>query len=63
MALGGGSLIVEATGVHETLEAMVHWDGSRTSAGATNCGHSVDVLVSRDDLRYLAATAQAERDR
>jgi hypothetical protein len=63
MTLGGGSLIVEATGVYETLEVMVHWDGSRTSAGATNCGHSVDMLVSRDDLRYLAATAQAEGNR
>jgi hypothetical protein len=57
MADGGGSLIVEARRMSSPPIYRVHWAGRRTSNGSGDCGHDVDLVLSRTDLQKLANTA------
>jgi hypothetical protein len=52
MASGGGSLVVEQRLDSKRLY-RVHWAGQHTSTGATDCGDTADLLVSRVDLQLL----------
>jgi hypothetical protein len=52
MALDGGSLVVETKSLTQPVYG-VHWAGVRTSAGAADCGSSVDLTMSRIDLQSL----------
>jgi len=51
--MGGGSLVVEER-VPATQTYRVHWAGQRTSEGATDCGHSADLVVQREQLQLLS---------
>lgn len=53
MALDGGSLVVEQRFDNAHIY-HVHWAGGRTSDGATDCGHSADLVVSREELQLLS---------
>jgi hypothetical protein len=52
MAHDGGSLVVETKSLTEP-DYGVHWAGAHTSAGASDCGGSVDLTMSRMDLQTL----------
>jgi hypothetical protein len=52
MAHGGGSLVVETRSLTQPVYG-VHWAGAHTSAGAEDCGGSVDLTMSRMDLQTL----------
>jgi hypothetical protein len=56
MADKGGSVVVEGRREEPSVQYLVHWSGAAT-AGAGNCGASVDLLVSRTDLQRLANSA------
>ena len=56
MAKSRGSLLIVLRGP-AAAGYMVHWAGAHTSAGATDCGASADLLVSKPDLLSLSGTA------
>jgi len=53
MATTGGSLVVEQR-LDDAGAYRVHWAGGPTSDGVTNCGSSVDVTMSREELQLLS---------
>lgn len=55
MAHGGGSLVIETKSLTKPLYS-VHWAGAHTSTGASDCGSSVDLTLSRMDLQSLVNT-------
>jgi hypothetical protein len=57
MASDGGSLVVEGRQDEPTLQYHIHWAGTQTSKGETNCGPAADLTVSRTDLQRLANAA------
>jgi hypothetical protein len=56
MAKSGGSLLIVVRGP-AAVGYVVHWAGPHTSSGATDCGVSADLTVSKPDLLSLSATA------
>jgi hypothetical protein len=57
MGIEGGSLIIEARQLSSPPVYRVHWAGRRTSTGASDCGTSADLVLSRSDLMRLADVA------
>jgi hypothetical protein len=57
MAVGGGSLVVEARRMSSPPIYRVHWAGQSTSDDSGNCGRQADLVLSRSDLQKLANTA------
>jgi hypothetical protein len=57
MERGGGSLVFVARQIATDGSYMIHWAGSHTSNGASDCGSSADLLVSKRDLLGLAGAA------
>jgi len=57
MARTGGSLVVVARPQAAGGAYLIHWAGSHTSTGASDCGSSADLLVSKPDLLGLAGAA------
>jgi hypothetical protein len=55
MVRGGGSLVIVARQPSTDASYLVHWAGPRTSSGASDCGSSADLLVSKRDLLGLAS--------
>jgi hypothetical protein len=53
MAADGGSLVVEQR-FNDSHSYHVHWAGGRTSDGATDCGRSADLVVTRAELQLLS---------
>ena len=53
MAKFGGSLIIEVRRGGADPAYVVHWAGGMTSAGTSNCGNDVDVVVTKPDLMEL----------
>jgi hypothetical protein len=53
MATAGGSLVVEQR-LDNASAYRVHWAGGPTSEGVTNCGGSVDLTMSREELQLLS---------
>jgi len=56
MARGGGSLVVVARQPSIDGSYLIHWAGSHTSSGGSDCGSSADLLVSKRDLLGLAGS-------
>jgi hypothetical protein len=56
MVRDGGSLVIVARQPSGDGSYVIHWAGSHTSSGASDCGSSADLLVSRRDLLGLAGT-------
>jgi hypothetical protein len=56
MLRGGGSLVIVARQSADDGSYLIHWVGSHTSNGASDCGSSADLLVSKQDLLGLAGT-------
>ena len=56
MVRGGGSFVIVARQRSGDGSYLIHWVGSRTSSGESDCGSSADLLVSRRDLLGLAGT-------
>ncbi len=56
MVRGGGSFVVVARQPSGDGPYLIHWAGSHTSNGASDCGSSADLLVSKRDLLGLAGT-------
>jgi hypothetical protein len=56
MVRGGGSFVIVARQAATDGSYLIHWAGSHTSNGATDCGRSADLLVSKRDLLGLAGT-------
>ena len=54
MVRGGGSFVVVARQPSGDGSYLIHWAGAHTSSGASDCGSSADLLVSRHDLLGLA---------
>jgi hypothetical protein len=57
MAATGGSLVVEQRRDLSPPLYEVHWAGEHTEQGATDCGASADLTVTRTDLQKLANAA------
>ena len=57
MALRGGSFVIEARRLSRPPVYRVHWAGSRTDAGANDCGTSSDLVLERTELMRLANVA------
>jgi hypothetical protein len=57
MAADGGSLVIEAKEMSRPPSFRVHWSGSRTDAGARDCGKSADLILQLVQLRALANVA------
>lgn len=57
MARGGGSFVIIARPPDAHGSYLIHWAGSHTSNGASDCGDSADLLVSKSDLLGLAGAA------
>jgi len=57
MAKSRGSVVVEARRLSRPPVYRVHWAGGPTSRGATDCGTSADLVLSRSDLMRLANVA------
>jgi hypothetical protein len=53
MAAEGGSLVVEQR-LQSSRTFQVHWAGTRTSTGGSDCGGSADLVVSNADLQLLS---------
>jgi hypothetical protein len=54
MASGGGSLVVEERLDHSGSRTYrVHWAGTHTSNGPSDCGAMADLVVSGPDLQLL----------
>jgi len=56
MVRGGGSFVIVARQPSGNGSYLIHWAGSHTSSGASDCGRSADLLVSKHDLLGLAGT-------
>ena len=53
MVAEGGSLVVEQR--HQNPRTFqVHWAGMHTSTGASDCGASAELIVSKSDLQLLS---------
>jgi hypothetical protein len=52
MVSAGGSLVVEERFENKRLY-RVHWAGQHTGNGASDCGDTADLLISRSDLQLL----------
>jgi hypothetical protein len=57
MVRGGGSLMIVARQPASDGSYLIHWAGSHTSNGASDCGSSADLLVSKRDLLGLTGIA------
>ena len=57
IARSGGSLVVVARQPVEGAPYVIHWAGPRTSTGASDCGASADLVISKHDLLSLAGMA------
>ena len=57
MARNGGSFVIVARPPGAQGAYLIHWAGSHTSSGASDCGSSADLLVSKSDLLGLAGAA------
>jgi hypothetical protein len=57
MATSGGSLVVESRQDVSPPIYRLHWAGTHTDNGATDCGASADFSVTRTDLQKLANAA------
>jgi len=57
MGTTGGSLIIEARLLSSPPIYYVHWAGTHTGRGRTDCGASADIILSRSDLMRLADVA------
>ncbi len=57
MARSGGSFVIVARQPAAEASYLIHWAGAHTSNGATDCGSSADLLVSRSDLLGLVSAA------
>jgi hypothetical protein len=54
MVRDGGSLVIVARQPSIDGSYLIHWAGSHTSSGVSDCGSSADLLVSKRDLLVLA---------
>ena len=57
MAANGGSLMVEARQDTSPPLYQLHWAGTKTENGPSDCGASADLRVTRTDLQKLANAA------
>lgn len=57
MQSGGGSMVIEARRMSSPPVYRVHWAGTHTSRGSTDCGTSADIVLSRSELMRLADVA------
>jgi hypothetical protein len=57
MAVDGGSLIVESRQDSSPPQYRLHWAGEHTADGASDCGRSAELTLSRVDLQKLANAA------
>ena len=57
IARSGGSFVVVAREPARATAYKIHWVGPRTSLGASDCGSSADLVVSKRDLLSLAGVA------
>lgn len=57
MAVNGGSLVVEARQETSPPLYQLHWAGTKTETGPSDCGAAADVTVTRTDLQKLANAA------
>lgn len=57
IARDGGSFVVVARAPAQGSTYKIHWVGPRTSLGASDCGTSADLVVSKHDLLSLAGVA------
>lgn len=57
MVRDGGSFVVVARQSAADGSYLIHWAGSHTSNGTSDCGSSADLLVSKRDLLGLAGAA------
>lgn len=57
MVRGGGSFMVVARQSATDGSYLIHWAGSHTSNGTSDCGSSADLLLSKRDLLGLAGAA------
>jgi hypothetical protein len=57
MMRGGGSFVIVAQQSATDGAYLIHWAGSHTSNGASDCGSSADLLVSKRDLLGLAGAS------
>jgi hypothetical protein len=53
MAVEGGSLVIEQRR-QSPRTSQVHWAGTRTSTGGSDCGGSAELVVSNADLQLLS---------
>jgi hypothetical protein len=56
MVRGGGSFVIVARQTTTEGGYLIHWAGSHTANGASDCGSSADLLISKRDLLGLAGT-------
>jgi hypothetical protein len=57
MAVGGGSLVIEARRMSRPPVFRVHWSGGRTDGGPEDCGTTADLVLVRTELMRLANVA------
>ncbi|HTC07216.1 MAG TPA: hypothetical protein VK726_00415 [Acetobacteraceae bacterium] len=57
IARTGGSFVVVARQPQQGASYLIHWVGPHTSTGASDCGASADLVVSKHDLLSLAGMA------
>jgi hypothetical protein len=57
MVRGGGSFVIVARQPASDGSYLIHWAGLHTSSGATDCGSSADLVVSKRELLELAGVA------
>jgi hypothetical protein len=57
MWASGGSLLIEAAQFKPSLGFRVHWAGTRTSDGPTDCGTAADLLLTQNDINVLTFAA------
>lgn len=57
MARDGGSFVIVARPPGAQGSYLIHWAGLHTSNGASDCGGSADLLVSKSDLLGLVGVA------
>lgn len=57
MSIAGGSLVVEARRETSPPLYRLHWAGTRTDDGPSDCGAAADLTLTRTDLQKLANAA------
>jgi hypothetical protein len=57
MAVGGGSLVVEARRLSRPPVYRVHWAGGHTDGISGDCGTAADLVLERTELMRLANVA------